>query len=200
MSDFDLERLGDVWRQQPDREELERLRRTAEAVQRRARWAHWTDIAAAVLVAGVVIFLVASNPETDTLLVGGAAILVLLIGQVRQRRLRAEELQSLTGTAEQMLDQSISRVRATIKRTRFSLYTLPPAFLFGTLIAHVVSGGRDLLPQSTAGPLFGLAAIVVVVLVSIHFVRTSRRCGTELERLEALRRSYRQENESENAE
>ena len=32
MSDFDLDRLGDVWRQQPDPAEMERLRRTAIAV------------------------------------------------------------------------------------------------------------------------------------------------------------------------
>ena len=37
MSDFDLDRLGDVWRQQPDPAEMERLQRTAAAVSRRAR-------------------------------------------------------------------------------------------------------------------------------------------------------------------
>ena len=45
MTDFDLDRLGDVWRQQPDPAEMERLQRSAAAVSRRARWAQLVDIA-----------------------------------------------------------------------------------------------------------------------------------------------------------
>ena len=44
MSDFDLDRLGDVWRQQPDPAEMERLQRTAIAVARRARLSAILDI------------------------------------------------------------------------------------------------------------------------------------------------------------
>ena len=88
MIDFDLDRLGDVWRQRPDPAELEALKRSAEIVRRRARWAQLIDIVAAVVVAAVVLLLVLSNPKVDTLLVGGAAILMLLGTQVRSRRLR----------------------------------------------------------------------------------------------------------------
>ena len=48
MSDFDLDRLGDVWRQQPDPEEVARLQKSAAAVARRARLAQVIDIGAAV--------------------------------------------------------------------------------------------------------------------------------------------------------
>jgi len=88
MSDFDLERLGDVWRQQPDAAEMERLQRTAAAVSRRARYSQIVDVAAAVAIAGVVISLVASNPRGDAVLMGTAAILVLLYSNFRQRKLR----------------------------------------------------------------------------------------------------------------
>src|SRR5207237_8830035 len=61
MSDFDLDRLGDVWRQQPDPAEMERLRRTAIAVARRARLGAIVDVLAAVAVAAVVFVLVIIN-------------------------------------------------------------------------------------------------------------------------------------------
>src|SRR5262245_53102612 len=101
MIEFDLDRLGDVWRERPDPAELERLQRTADRVRRRARWGQTIDIVSAVVVAIVVLLLVLSNPKIDTLLVGGAAILVLLGSQIRYRRLRQDELRSLTGSAEQ---------------------------------------------------------------------------------------------------
>ena len=78
MTDFDLERLGDVWRQQPDPAEMERLQRAAAAVGRRARLSQIVDIVAAIGVAAVVIALVLSNPRTETFVMGAAAILILL--------------------------------------------------------------------------------------------------------------------------
>jgi len=79
MTDLDLDRLGDLWRQRPTAAELESLRRTAAAVQRKARWGLWIDNGAAIVVAAVVLILVLSNPTFDTMLVGGAAIVVLLV-------------------------------------------------------------------------------------------------------------------------
>ena len=88
MSDFDLDRLGDVWRQQPDPAEMQRLQRTAAAVARRARLSAIVDVCAAVAVAAVVIILVVTNPNTRTVVMGTAAILVLLGSNIRQRKLR----------------------------------------------------------------------------------------------------------------
>ena len=51
MTDLDLDRLGDLWRQRPTPSEMESLRRTAEAVQRKARWGQWLDYGAAIVVA-----------------------------------------------------------------------------------------------------------------------------------------------------
>jgi hypothetical protein len=201
MIDFDLDRLGDVWRQQPDPAELERLKRSAEAVRRRARWAQLFDIVAALVVGAVVLLLVLSNPKVDTLLVGGAAILMLLGSQVRSRRLRQEELRSLTGSTEQMLEQSISRTKATIKRSRFQQLGAAPAIGLGFLFAYVVddrAAGR--LTQIAADPgariPIAMGAVFLVVFVTammvylINAIRASRR---ELDRLVALREAYRGE-------
>lgn len=192
MIDFDLDRLGDVWRQRPDPAELESLKRSAEAVRRRARWAQLIDIVAAVVVAGVVLLLVRSNPKVDTLLVGGAAILMLLGSEYRSRRLRREELRSLTGSTEQMLDQSISRTKATIKRSRFQLLSAAPGILLGVLLAYLVD-------DHAAGRLWQMPMAVTLVLVFIvtallfYLIRTIRKSRRELGRLVALREAYRGE-------
>jgi hypothetical protein len=199
MTDLDLEHLGDVWRQQPDPAELERLRRTAETVRRRARWSQAVDAVAALVVAGVVLLLVAGNPELDTMIVGGAAILVLLAGHIRSRRLRQEELRSLSGSAEQMLDQSVARLKAKIKRTRYQLLCLLPGFGIGIAIAYFADEGagqqvfnRLLANTREAGLLFvgGLIAVAAMFLYLLRNLRTERK---ELDRLTALRRSYDEE-------
>lgn len=205
MSDLDLDRLGDVWRQRPDPKELDELKRAAEAVRRRAKWGQVVDVVAAVGVAGVVLFLVLSNPTADTLLVGGGAILILLISQVRSRRLRQQELRSLTGSAEQMLDQSIERVQATLKRARSGLVILGPALLVGYFVAYVVDrrSGVEISERINAQP--GLSTIILLVVglaivgAVVQVVRTLRQSRRELERLTALRDSYRQEQESDQA-
>ena len=197
--DLDLEHLGDVWRQRPTPAELAHLRQTAEAVRRRARWAQVVDVVAAVLVSGVVLLLITSNPEVDTMIVGGAAILVLLGGEIRSRRLRQEELRSLTGSTEQMLDQSIARMEATLKRTRFQLLGLPPAFLIGLTFAYFADPGRR-LPSHLVSNSWKIALLVAGVAAAVtmflYLVRSLRAGRKELGRLLALRQSYREEPDS----
>lgn len=200
MSDFDLERLGDVWRQQPDPAEMERLQRTAAMVARRARWAQSVDVGAALLVSGVVILLVSTNPNFGTFLMGAAAIVVLLYSNLRQRRLRQVELRSLTGGTEEMLDQSIERVETTRKRNRLSAITLGPAFAVGMLFAHFVGqgSGRQYLPaviaDSELRPLLWLAIFALLGAVYL-LLRSIRSAGRELGRLTALRDAYRREDQ-----
>ncbi|MGZ8282980.1 MAG: hypothetical protein ACXWUN_08535 [Allosphingosinicella sp.] len=201
MSDLDLDRLGDLWRQPPDPAELRELKRTAELVRSRARWSQVVDAVAAIVVSGVVAILVFRNPETDTLLIGGGVILILLLSQIRQRKLRAAELQSLTGTTEQMLDQSIERVRATIKRARSGLIVAIPGVLLGVLFAYVVEGrsGGELAARVAAYPGLGtaikVAGGVALALMMAHLLRQLRRNQRELERLTQLREAFRQEEE-----
>ena len=201
MIDFDLDRLGDVWRQRPDPAELEALKRSADAVRRRARLAQLIDIVAAVVVAAVVLLLVLSNPQVNTVLVGGAAILMLLGSEVRSRRLRQEELRSLTGSTEQMLDQSITRTKATIKRSRFQLLSAVPGLSLGLLLAYVVDdGAAGTLRKLSSDP--GTRIIVTLVLVFVltvlmaYLVKTIRASRRELDRLVALREAYRGEQDS----
>ena len=201
MSELDFDRLGDVWRQGLDPRELEELKRAAEAVRRRAQWQQIVDVAAAILVGGVVLFLVLSNPATDTLVVGGGAILILLVSQIRSRRLRQQETRSLTGSAEQMLDQSIERLQATLKRARSGLIFFGPAVLFGILLASVFDrrSGAEIREMINAQPglstILAFVAGLVIAGVYVQTFRTLRQSRRELERLTALRDSYRQEQE-----
>lgn len=194
MNDFDLDRLGDVWRQQPDPAEMERLQKSAATVARRARFAQVIDTATAAVVAAVVIVLVASNPKLDTVLIGSAAILVLLGSNIRLRKLRRVELRNLTGSTEDMLDQSIVRAETTLRHHRFGLIGSGPAFVVGLILASA-SRGRDLLPTIHGGSLvvIGVAVVAGGFLYSLRGMRRARR---ELDRLKAMREAYRRERES----
>lgn len=201
MTDLDLDRLGDLWRQRPTAVEMEALQRSAEAVRRRARKFQVLEIGVALAVAATVIALVLTNPETDTLIVGAAAILILLIAQTRNRRLRAEELKGLTGSAEQMLDQSISQARSALKRSRFQLLGLGPSFILGLGVAALVDrGSGTLYARVISDPGQGLViagiGIVVVALGALAFGRSMRRTRAELEKLVQVRDSFRSEGRS----
>jgi hypothetical protein len=201
MTDFDLERLGDVWRQQPDPAEIARLQLTAAEVSRRARVGRIIDIAAAITVGLVVVLLALANPTTQTLVVGGAAILLLLGFNIRQRKLREIELKSLNGSTENMLDQSIDRLATTLRHNRFSLVAMGPVLLIAVLFASVSQQrSGSMLEMVREAPMlrlvwsgFTVATIVGIVLFLIFAIRRARR---ELERLRAMRESYRQEGES----
>ena len=198
MSDFDLDRLGDVWRQQPDPAELERLQKRAVAVARRARFAQVADLVVALAIAGVVIFLVALNPRPGTIALGTTAILVLLFSNIRLRKVRRIELEHLGGGTEEMLDQSIVRVETTLRHLRVSVISFPVAAVVGALVAYA-SQGRRLLDTAQDWPLRNLLmpiGIIVVVAVMVFALRAMRRSKKELERLKAMREAYRRERES----
>jgi L-asparagine transporter-like permease len=203
-TDFDLDRLGDVWRQQPDPAEMEKLKRSAASVSRRARWAQLFDIAAAVAVAAVVLFIVFAYPQRTTVLMGSAAILVLLYGNIRSRRIRQLELRSLAGTTENMLDQSIERLEATLKHNRITLIAFGPAILVGLLFAASanLSSGHGLVFMIRSFPmlrvLLGVGGLAAIAGFAIFLVLSIRRARRELQRLAAMRDSFRQERESSN--
>ncbi len=198
MTDLDLDRLGDLWRQRPTPSEMKSLRRTAEAVQRKARWGQRLDYAAAIVVASIVVLLVLSSPTFDTMLVGGAALVVLLLSQSRTRRLRSEELRGLTGSTQEMLDQSIVRARATLNRTRFKLIATAPSFVLGLGVAAMVdknSGdfyGR-LLSRAGLSLWIIAAGIILLILLALAFGRSIRKTRAELERLTTLRAAFEAE-------
>jgi hypothetical protein len=201
MSDFDLDRLGDVWRQQPDPAEMERLQRTAIAVARRARIAAILDICAALAVALVVIALVLANPKAQTFVMGSAAILVLLGSNLRQRKLRQVELKQLTGSTEEMLDQSITRVETTLRHHKFTLYGIAPLFVASWIFARIAA------PQAGAvlgrlgeipwfRPTLLAVAIAAVAGLAIFLIVFIRRGQRELNRLNVMRDAYSLERES----
>ena len=199
MTDFDLDRLGDVWRQQPDPAEMARLQKSAEMVARRARRTQVVDIGAALIVSAVVIFLVASNPKLNTFLIGAAAIIVLLASNLRLRKVRSIELKSLTGSTEEMLDQSITRLETTVRHHRFGAIAIGPAFLIGTLVAYAAQS-RSLFAALQNGSTLRLAWVAaglgLVAAGMLYSYRSMQRGNRELERLRAMREAYRHEHDS----
>lgn len=199
MNDFDLDRLGDVWRQQPDPEEMKRLQDSATKVARRAKLAQVIDIVAAIAVAAIVVALVAANPKADTLLLGAGAIIFLLGSNVRLRKLRRVELSSLTGSTEDMLDQAILRAETTSRHHRFGLFAIGPAFVIGVVVAAESRGGQ-MLPALLGGSKLGLTSLglgmAVVIATFFYSLRGLRRARRELDRLRAMREAYRHERES----
>jgi membrane protein implicated in regulation of membrane protease activity len=196
MSDFDLDRLGDVWRQQLEPAEMARLQRTAAAVSRRARIGQFLDILAGAAVSVVVIFLVWTNPRFETFLLGAAAIIVLLLSNVRLRKIRQVELRGLTGSTEDMLDQSIDRLETTLRYKRFSLIAIGPALAIGLLLAWTAGTNPGVL----VAPVLRLAlrgtTFAVLAGVAVFLIVAIRRERRELGRLRAMRESYRLEGES----
>lgn len=200
MTEFDLDHLGDVWRAQPDPAEIERLRRTAEVVQRRARWAQIADFWLAIVISGVILALIIANPQLKTSLVGGFVILYLLYSTRRQQRLRAIELKTLTGSTEGMLDQAIESAEAAVRRTRMSLIMTAPAVLLGLGFAAALDSetGQSPLQKLSTIPWVGLFAVPALVIAfaaaSLYLLRTNIRSRREIERLKSLREAYRAEN------
>lgn len=200
MSDIDLDRLGDLWRAQPDPAEMEQLQRTAATAARRARWGQLSDAALALVVSAVVLVLVWSNPTLKTALAGGGAILLMLVSTLHQRKLRKLELMALTGSSEEMLDQSIVRLSATRKRTLLGLIGAIPAIAIGTALGtSLESGGSELFARwrSNESTAFAFTILVIAagILLYSYLLTLSRRTRAELDRLTALRDAYRRESE-----
>lgn len=196
MSEIDLDRLGDVWRAQPDPAEIERLQRSADAVRRSARAGQLADLLLAFVVSAVVLALIISNARIETALAGGAAILLILFSIVRQRRMRALELATLRGSTEHMLDQSIERAQATIRRTRFNLLTTPLGLPLGIAFGAALDRGQGsgMYQRMSAEPLIaaliGIVLLIAAAAICIHLVRAGRRARRELDRLTRLRNAY----------
>lgn len=199
MSEIDLDRLGDVWRQQPDPGELEALRLAGESVHRRARWRRVVDLAVAISVTAIVLLLVLQNPKKETVVVGACAIFVLYYSQYRQRRLREAELRSLAGSAEDMIDQSISRIETTLRNHRTSLIGIGPAFLVALLFSAAADRGGTIFASLSDTPWFRIVWIGswlgLIASIALYLLFAIRRARTELARLNAMRDAYRREDE-----
>jgi hypothetical protein len=198
VSDLDLERLGELWRGDPQPEAIEELRRAAAAAKRRGPVKTMLDYALAVVMAAAVLFIIAVDRQVDTAFVGAVALLMLIFGQLRQRRFRRLELESLSGDTSSMIDQSIERVEATFKHASQGLLLLPPAITLGIVLGFVSDDAtRPFFSRLGDNPLSALllAAIMFIALPAmvVHLILTKRRSRRELERLHALREAYRKE-------
>lgn len=199
MTDFDLDKLGELWRKEPDADEMRALQRSAERVMHRAKLAQIMDTVLTGLAAGIVLMLVAYNPSVRTAVVGMAAILIMLWTQIHRRRLRQWELQSLASDPQTMIERSILRLQATLKRTFLGLLFIGPATILGVFFAFTVeqAGQQQSLWLREAEPEVRKAVIAAGIGmlggVVVHAIRTLIRGRRELARLVNLRDAYRAE-------
>ena len=195
MNEFDLDRLARVWQEEPPKAEIAWLEKNALLARRRARSGQWLEAAFAIAVAAIVVVLVLIRPAAETVAAGGGALILLLMSQRRQRRLRAHELESLSGSTEDMLDQSIARARAAEKRGWLGLISIGPATALGLLLAHTVLGhpGSRLISEDIARGRTALIASILVVSMVLHLILAIRRNRAEFVRLVTLRDAYRGE-------
>jgi hypothetical protein len=204
MTDFDLDRLGELWRKDPEPAEIERMRRSAAAISRRARRAQLADTLGTIVTSIAMLALTILNRNPKTLLVAVAGMLLLLISFVRNRKLREAEIRMLTGTTEEMLDQSIERARSTRKRMRFNLLAAPLMIPVVVLLLSIRGAARGILatkfhiPPGTPWIIAGIVAILLAAM-TIGYARSFRRSGEELERLLRLRGAYRRESDDADA-
>jgi len=148
-----------------------------------------------------VLFFVASNPKAETVVMGAAAILVLLFSNIRLRKVRRIELGNLTGSTEEMLDQSINRTETTLRHLRVSIIGFPLTLLVGALVGYATQGHR-ILEAARGWPLRSVLAplgAVIAVGVIVFSIRAIGRNRRELERLQTMREAYRSERESSGA-
>lgn len=191
MTDPDLERLSQMWREEPDPEMMTGLRRSAAKVARRARLAQIADVGGAIAVSMFVLVLVYLNSDTNTVITGAGAIFILWYSHVRQRRLREVEMRSLTGSTEEMLVQSFERVEATVKRARLGLMLLPFGVLTGFLFAFALDrAGGDPLRAPGRSDLVVAAGIIGLVVLIAYLIRSIKHGRSELDRLNSMRAAY----------
>jgi hypothetical protein len=201
VSDFDLDRLGSLWRTEPEAEEMRELKRSADLARRKARWLMILDYALAGVTIGAVLLILAVNPKPEALLVGGAAVFVMITSLLRRRRLRRFELQGLVGDTESMLESSIVRIEATVKRAKSGLMVIGPSIFLGLLFGFIVDkgGGGAALPTIEGDAWRGVVVrglfIFIVVATIAQLVLSIRRSRAELNRLIRLREAFRQEHE-----
>ncbi|HKR25647.1 MAG TPA: hypothetical protein VJS15_10330 [Allosphingosinicella sp.] len=203
MTEIDLDRLGDVWRQQPDPAAIEELSRSAGKVRRRAKVSQIVDAVGAVVAIMVVLALMILNPRPEFLALGGATMFVLLVSNIRLRKLRQIELRNLTGSAEDMIEQSIERVKKTINYQRLCLFAMMPVLIAGysaasLLVDHSRGGLLDFIFDSAPAVRVlwvgaGIGAMAGLTLLMAASLRRNRR---ELGKLCAMRDAYREERES----
>ncbi len=199
MSDFDLDRLGELWRQDPEPAEVERLRRAAARVSRRARMAQLADTIGAIIVSASLVAVTTINHEPRTILIVTAALLLILFTFVRNRKLREAEIRMLSGTTEEMLDQSIERARTTRKRMRFNLVSVPVAIVIYSVLISLGRGTENSILRArlhlSEDMIFVGAIMLVLVagLLTVGYARTFIRSRIELGWLERLRDAYRRE-------
>jgi hypothetical protein len=202
VNDFDLDRLGSLWRTEPEAGEIRELKRSADLARRKAYWTSLLDYGLASIAVGTVLLILGFNPKLEAVLVGGTAVVVAIMSLTGRKRARRIELQSLAGDTESMLETSIAAVEARLRRSKSGLMVIGPSILLGVLFGFIVDkgGGGATLPTLEGEAWRGLVVrgllIFIIAVTVIQLILSVRRSRAELYRLFQLREAYRLEHEA----
>jgi hypothetical protein len=199
MTEFDLDRLGSLWRQDPEPAEIERLRQSARKVSRRARLAQAADAAGTLAVSVSLIIIALVNRRADATAVIGTIIAFLFYSSLRNRKLRELEVKAATGSTQEMLDQAIARGEGVLKRIRANLVASIIALpLMGLLLLTLEHGpGRNLarryFEHSHIPLVVDFVILVLVGWIVVQTLVTVRNTRREVRQLRALREAFQTE-------
>lgn len=186
----------ELWREEPSLADQEAFRTMARRASVRGRLLRHADLGLAIILNIAVLVAVLSRPAPATVMVG--LLLFVAIGWSSWKRYTLGRLASLghSGDRAAFLDQAVASAAANVRRSTIGLWLFVPSILLGGLLGHSYkSQGRvDTYPDALMTGIMDWpqgtgAAILGAVLLAV-LSRGNRRKWLELQRLEALRGEY----------
>ncbi|HEX8261575.1 MAG TPA: hypothetical protein VF547_01745 [Allosphingosinicella sp.] len=197
MTDPDLQRLADLWRE-PDAADQGAFEALARRARLRGRIVAYLNFAAVAVTVGGVAIGVFMKPGTVTMVAAIALILVTVVVLRKRRQIKQMTRTLETAGREAFIETSISNATANLRRTRLSLSFFP----IGVVVAlfykmSVRVGGRtelmlDAFLEWAPSPR-GLVTFAILGLLFAWGLRSASRTKRELRQLEELRSAYAEE-------
>ena len=198
MTDPDLQKLADLWKEADSSEPQPAFEAMARKARRRGRIFAWLDFAAVafILVTSLVGFLMEPGPVTMVAAI--ALVVTTLIVTRKQRQIKQMTRTLDTASRSAFIDTSISNATANLRRTRLSLAFFPLGVVIALTykMALRVGGRTELIPGEFVDWVQTPRGIITMALLALLFawgLSTARRIRRELLRLEELRAAYAEE-------
>ena len=198
MTDPDLQKLADLWRETDAAEPQPAFEAMARKARRRGRIFAWLDFAAVAFILATSVIGFVMKPGAITM-VAAIALIVTTVIVTRKRRQIKQMTRTLdTASREAFVDTCISNATANLRRTRLSLAFFPLGVVVAlTYKMALRAGGRtELIPATFVEWVQtprGIITLALLVLLFAWGVGTARRIRRELRRLEELRAAYSEE-------
>lgn len=205
MTDPDLQKLADLWKESDSAEPQPAFEAMARKARRRGRIFAWLDFAAVTFILATSLIGFFMTPGAITMVTAIALIVTTLIVTRKRRQIKQMTKTLDTASREAFIDTSISNATANLRRTRLSLAFFPLGVVCAlTYKMALRAGGRtELIPATFVEWVQTSRGIITLVLLALLFawgLRTAGRVRRELRRLEDLRAAYSEEDRQDRSE